>query len=378
MTARNSFVFVLEIVPLTALTHGMGTAGNEQLLRTQEYLVPDEYGELEKIRVPEVSGAAMRATLREAAVWDFVELLKLDPDSPDGTLTLDRLRLLAKGGRNDAGGATVSVEEMREMRRKAPLLALFGAMDGGQPLRGLLSTSPVRVWCEELVSAGLAPKEYTPTTPGAEPVRLFASIQPPPQAHTRGTLQNFRHDMRASGVAGLLPGQARAALEDKSEARASMKVADKETRRDANESMPYAFQTILPGTPMFCEIRLSRVTDVELGCFQRALERWIRSGAHLGGGANPGRGRCRVAAVHGWRTLAPTGFVADGERQELMGAAPRFGDLYAAQVEANAAEVREWLAETKADAKAGKGKGAKTDAKPGKGKGKGAPAEVSA
>ena len=355
---RRSYIFVFEMVTLGFLTHGEGNAGNQQILRTQSALVPGEDGHLEKIEVPEVSGAAMRATLREHAVMDYADLAGIEE------MSQDRLRLLLKGGRNDAGGINVPITEMREMRRKAPLLALWGAMDGGYPLRGALTVSPVRVFCRELVDARLQPTEYTPPEGTGEPIRIFQGIAPIAVADCRGILQNYKHDMRSSEAGKLLEGAVYNELEDRSAARAEMKVADKEIRRAANESMPYSFQGIVPGTPMICEIRANQITDIELGCLQRAIARWIASGAFLGGGASAGRGRCQVREIHGWQ-IASLNPIPAGSSTALLAKDQPASALYAEEIRKNAAEIRDWLSEDKGgpkEPKAAKGKKGKKDA----------------
>lgn len=142
---RRSYEIVMEITPVAPLTHGAGVEGNEQVLATREYQVlraPDGLGgkaEWERIDVPFVSGAAMRATLREWATRDALELAGI----VDGEVSRDALRLLLKGGKNDSGSQSVNLEEVRRLRDLFPLLAVFGSMDGGLPVRGLAQVSDV-------------------------------------------------------------------------------------------------------------------------------------------------------------------------------------------------------------------------------------------
>lgn len=296
---------VLEITTLSPLTHGAGTQGNEVQLRTSEYLL-DEVDELGKVTsrrvaVPIVSGAALRASLREHAFGHLAEVLGLQ----DGSLSRDKLRLLLKGGKNDSGGQTVSLDEARRLRTLFPMLAIFGSMDGGLPIRGELHVSPVRPWVRELVDAGYLPRHVgalevtaggdgaagalasTPRIavhPDREPVHLHA---------IRGREEYFRHDLRTSPHLHYLEGAVQQQIEDKSAVRKG-KVAKKEERREANESMPHAAQTIVAGTPMVAELRLHGATQVERECLFYAIARWIAHGAILGGMAGKGHGQCRV------------------------------------------------------------------------------------
>ena len=158
---RNNYTIALEITPLAPITHGMGTDGNMQIHRTQEVLVEEDDIDAPgakrwaRLRVPCVSGSSFRAALREHAFGWLAEVLQLQ----DGDVSLDAHRLLLKGGKNDSGGQSVSLEEARRLRDLFPMLAVFGSMDGGLPIRGELRVSPIQPWCQELLDAGLAPRE---------------------------------------------------------------------------------------------------------------------------------------------------------------------------------------------------------------------------
>lgn len=346
---RSNYLVVLEITPLTPLTHGAGSRGNEQVLRTTEYLVgdQDELGKTtaRRIQVPVVSGSAMRATLREHAFGHLAEVLGVE----DGSVDRDKLRLLLKGGKNDSGGASVSLEEARRLRRLFPMLAVFGSMDGGLPIRGELSVSPVRPFVRELVDAGYLPRQIGAldvvvgaTEATARPlITVHAGLDPVPLSAIRTREEYFRHDLRTSPHVRYLEGATAAAIEDKAAARKG-KAVKSEVRREANESMPHSFQAIAPGTPMVCELRLQGATEVEFECLAYAILRWVSLGAHLGGGGGRGHGQCQVRAAGALKYSPPSGVAAAQPGTEVS--IDRAGSAYIAHLQQFAVEIRADLA----------------------------------
>ncbi len=349
--SRKNYTIVLEITPTAPLTHGAGTDGNEQVLMTREVLLPnpDAPEGWERVDVPAVSGAAMKATLREWAVRDALERASV----ADGTVSRDALRLLLKGGKNDAGGATVSLEEARRLRDLFPLLAVFGSMDGGLPIRGSISVSDVLPWSTDLVVAGILPRRVTPlqvavdgalVTDGAG-IEVHAGKDPVPGHLLRTTVTNYRHDMQSGGLTHLLQGQQQAQIEEAREARAG-RSAKKTERREANESMPHSAQAIAPGVPMVCIIRLQAASDVEFAALGVAITRWIASGAHLGGGSTKGHGTCAVRVAGALRYSPPSGDAAADPGTAIDVAAGDLGALYEAHIRERAERIRAYVAES--------------------------------
>lgn len=362
---RRDYTVAMEITPTAPLTHGSGSDGNVQVLRTMEYVVdepdPERPGKVtpRRLRVPCVSGASFKATLREHAFGHMAEVLGLQ----DGQIDRDKLRLLLKGGKNDAGGQTVNLDEVRRLRDLYPLLAVFGSMDGGMPVRGEVQVSQVTPWVAELVDAHLLPRTLRPIrvvgddlVSGAE-VPLFAERTPIPLALVTTETTYYRHDLRTSPHAHYLDGPTQAAIEDKAAAR-SGKIATKEERREANESMPHSFEAIAPGVPLYAEIRLAAATIIEWECLKFAIARWVAHGARLGGGLAKGHGSCQVriagALEHapglGVSTAPGTAIAVDGP-----------SSAYVEHLRGRADAIRADLLVSK-DAARGAKKGAKTEA----------------
>lgn len=351
---RQSYTVVLEITPTAPLQHGAGTEGNEQVLMTREYLIESEdLGGWERIEVPAVSGASLKATLREHAARHYLHACGVE----DGAVSKGALRLLLKGGRNDKGTSSLSLDQTRELDRLFPLLAVFGHMDRGAPRRGSIQVSDVLPWCSDLFDAGLVPRTIRPMEVTVEGETITADMgvdvwegtTPIPLHLTRTRTQNYRHDMRSGGMLHLLQGADRKQLEDAVEARSAKKAPTKEERREANESMPYSAQCIAPGVPMVATIRLHQASEVEWACLAHAVAAWIRSGGHLGGGSARGHGACRVR-VAGAIRYSP----APGEQAVDPGTAisispdpaEALAGVYAEHIAAQAEAVRAYVAES--------------------------------
>lgn len=294
-----SYIFQLTAITQTPLAHGEVTEGNEQVLRREPMVVWDEaLDDYRELLVPLVSGAALKATLREHAVARYLAELGVD------RLSRDRLRLLLKGGRyerGDTGG--INATEQWDLRQNCPLLGVFGSMDRGTPNRGCVQVHGLRVWAREAVAAGLQPAT---ARDGDAECPIFADGRGPiALAAATHVEQRYRHDLALSAMGArlaLTDTEADAARQEAVAARREEggRVGARDRRR-ACESMPYATETISAGVPMIGEIRLENATLPELWTFQLALRDWIVAGARLGGVAREGFGRLAVQVRGAWQ-----------------------------------------------------------------------------
>lgn len=355
MNQRSNYVAVLEITTLSPLTHGAGNNGNESVLRTTDYLVdvpdPEIPGRTmsRRLKVPIVSGAAFKSTLRQHCVAHLAEALGID----DGALSRDALRLLLKGGKNDSSGQSVSLEEHRRLRGLFPMLAVFGSMDGGMPITAQIKVSPIRPYCQELVDAGLVETKIgamevsldgDPLT-DTPMLEVYPDDAPQRLADLVTVEQYYRHDMSVSPLRPLIDAAEMTAIEDKQAARKGQASAKKEIRREANESMPHAHQAIVSGARLFAEIRLNGATEIEWQCLAHAILRWVQHGALLGGATTKGHGRCRVK-IAGDRYLQHTPAPLTGSAPPstaLSFADAEHGAAYLAHIRDHADAIREQM-----------------------------------
>lgn len=356
---RRDYTIVLELVPTAPLTHGMGTEGNAQVLLRREYLLPGPDG-AEPVEVPAVSGAALKATLREWAIRDYLERAGVE----EGAVSRATLRLLLKGGKNDSGGASVSLAELRRLRDLCPALAVFGSMDGGLSNRGSIQVSDVLPWARELVEAGLLPREIRPLhveldgrpLVAGEAIRVFPDREPVAVHEVTTEVTYYRHDLLGGPMTHYLAAPEVQAQEEAREAVATAKrtkgaiKADAAARREANESMPHSMEAIRPGTPLVATIRLRAATELEFAALGIALVRWIASGAHLGGGSAKGHGACRVRVAGALRHDPPAGVAPVAPAEPLPALSADFAGeeiarAYDAHIRARAAAIRAWAGE---------------------------------
>ncbi len=326
MSDRHAYEFQVLVTPTQPLSHGQGTEGNIQVLRrTQRNVCVN--GEWMGLEVPSVSGSAFKAVLREAAVDYYLDVLGV----PDGSLSRDGLRLLLKGGKVGQGGQGTPHEEARRLRRLFPPLAVFGFMDGAVSSPGLLQSCELVPYTVELVEGGFF-----------KGMAGRLKLPPIPDALTSAEVTYYRHDQSTSPLARYLPAEARTAIEDARANRAG-KVAAKDQRREANESMPHTFEVIPAGTPLLGTLRLQGANSIDLACFTLAMAFWKARGARLGGGRGKGHGTCDVQMVSAIRLAAGVGPVPVNVEATLPAVTMDVsaGEAVAAEYAAHVASVRE-------------------------------------
>lgn len=316
MSTRRSHTLFLEILPTQPITHGQGSNGNEQEILRRPFLLTRQNpttGRTECFteEIPLVSGASLKAKLRQQAVLNDVEMMGLP------TMDKANLRLLVKGGHLGGEGKAMNLEDVRRLCEMFPLLFLFGAMDDRLRLTAALKVDSVYPYCRELLSAGIVPQsdafQFWQGDPADPTWPAFDA--PPSFLDSVSTVRYNRHDMGGSAVSRLLSVKQRHEIEDKQAAIAAIqatgKKASTEDRREANESMPHAFQAIVAGFPMFTILRTSPITDMEYACLIATLAAWKQSGAHIGGAETKGHGHCRVRVAGSFCSSAPNNAVPD-------------------------------------------------------------------
>lgn len=354
-TPRRSYRFFLELLPIAPITHGMTSDGNEQILlrRPFQIQIHDDMSGLTDtlmIEVPAVSGASLRAKLRGAALECQFRRLGI----PDGSVSKDALRTLLKGGKLDGSGGGLNLADTRKLAAAFPMLTLFGAMDNNYQSTGKIKIKDVLPWCQELVGAGLLPSRYPiPGDDGAlAPVwgggigldgAPFPVCGPVGFGGVMRSVQYYKHDMKVSPVSRMLTTEATALIEDQQAAVKTAKATkgaakpDKEQRREANESMPYAFQSITAGTPLLTEIRTDPLTEIEAAALMDAIYEWASTGGYLGGGAAKGHGECRVRVI-GMQDVRPGLIASTGD---LLPALARNGNDLDQRLQAHLEAQRE-------------------------------------
>lgn len=311
MTARHSYEITLSVTPTSLISHASHNAGNTAVAMRRDVLIEDDRGRMRPYDYPAVSGAALKASLREAATIYMLEQAGV----PDGSMSRDALRFILKGGRLSSGGSSVDIEEMNAIRDIMPLIAIFGAMEGNMPCRAKLSVSDVTPITPELAHAGLLPLPVRVSIDedGAEVTVHEDEAGQAEVARALGLLTvernalltsrtYYRHDMQSGRLTSKLEEGATAEIRALRDARAEAgRHATKQERSEANESMPHEVEGIRAGAPMVARLLLMDASEIELAMLLAALAYWRQRGAVLGGGGTKGHGTCKVRIAHATR-----------------------------------------------------------------------------
>ncbi|MGI5273135.1 hypothetical protein ACQEUU_37705 [Nonomuraea sp. CA-218870] len=252
----------LTLTVLDPISHGAGTSGNTQLLRTQDVLQPDG----RRVAVPYVSGNSLRHTLRSALAWHLARVLDVAEQSLPKTV----VDLLWSGGALSETGSQVDLALARRVSSDLPALSLMGYSARSDITAGTLWVDNVHVVCAENAFR----------LPGHLAGHPHAVL---PGGAMRGEAFGTRHDVRGSAVdryIELLGGDL---------------VAPPTTQ------MIYDLQVIKPGAVLWGGLTLSCPTPGHVAALAVAVDEAMpvvsgRRVLALGGKRSTGYGTCAVEA----------------------------------------------------------------------------------
>src|SRR5690606_14222231 len=131
----------LTLTALSPISHGAGTSGNTQLLRTREVVGPDG----SRASVPYISGNSLRHTLRAAFAWHLVRTLEVE----DGSLAKRTVDLLWSGGALPTPGTPPAPDWIRRVPPLLPGLGLLGSSAKSDITAGTLWVDDADLVCAE-------------------------------------------------------------------------------------------------------------------------------------------------------------------------------------------------------------------------------------
>lgn len=131
----------ITLTALAAISHGAGTSGNTQLLRTRDVIAPDGT----RSSVPYISGNSLRHTLRDALAWHLVRTL----DVPEYSLPKRVVDLLWSGGALSTTGSQVDLAQSARIHTLTPGLGLLGYSAKSDITAGTLWVDDVELVCAE-------------------------------------------------------------------------------------------------------------------------------------------------------------------------------------------------------------------------------------
>lgn len=256
----------LTLTAIDPISHGAGTSGNTQLLRTQDVVQPDG----RRVAVPYVSGNSLRHTLRAALAWHLVRTLGM----PERSLPKTVVDLLWSGGALSETGNQADLETIRRVTSTVPALTMLGYSARSDIITGTLWVDNVHLVCSE------------------NRFRLPAHLAGHPHAHLpggamRGEAFGTRHDVRGSAVDRYIQ-----AVQD-----ASGLIGPE----PATTQMIYDMQVIKPGAVLWTTLHLSVPTPGHVAALAVAIDEAMpmvagRRTLALGGKRSTGFGSCAVDA----------------------------------------------------------------------------------
>lgn len=253
----------LTLTALSAISHGAGTSGNTQLLRTRDVISPEG----KRAAVPYVSGNSLRHTLRAASAWHLLRTL----DVRDGTLPKRTVDLLFSGGALSTTGNQADLEMNRRVHQLIPALGLFGYSARSDITAGTLWADDVELVCSENAArlpARLVDHPHAKLSNGALRTETFGT----------------RHDITST------PADRFMALAD------GLDTAVETTQ------MIYDMQVIKPGATLYTGLHLATPTWGHTAAFGAALDEAApeidgRRVINLGGKRSTGYGQCALGQV---------------------------------------------------------------------------------
>lgn len=280
MTATTTSITSLTAVPdvhiplvLTAvepISHGAGTSGNTQLLRTQDVLLPDG----SRTAVPYVSGNSLRHTLRAALAWHLVRVLRV----AEHGLAKRQVDLLWSGGALTTTGNQADLAANRRVATLLPGMSMLGYSAQSDIVAGSLWVDNVGLVCAE--NAWRLPGSLTGHPHAAMPAGAMRS-------ETFGT----RHDVASTPVDRY--------IELLQESDGVLDVGGP-VHVDTTQ-MIYDMQVIRPGAVLFGGLHLYAPTAGHVAALAVAVDEAApdldgRRTLNLGGKRSVGYGACLLAA----------------------------------------------------------------------------------
>lgn len=235
---------ILLLKALSPITHGAETAGNESIIRREAISTP-----VGVRHVPVLTGNSLRHRLIREPMADAI---------CDGwQCTKEQLRWLYNGGALEGKHPNVDVRRVQRAKELMPHVETLGCsfddtivagkLDFGVGWLACLETQPV---LKAILPAGW----YEPET--LSPSHEFLSRN-----------QYYRHDA------------ARQRME-------LLTVADGEDYA----GMPHGGEHVMPGALFVCAIHADGLSELGCSAFVFALERWVATGATVGGQSSRGHG----------------------------------------------------------------------------------------
>lgn len=277
----KTYVFEGTMTALTSISHIGDTFGVNARLRREKIVQPDSSVE----EIPIISGNALRGILRDRGMLHMVRQLGYGDPGEDGVplgMSLAAFYFLFSGGAlTKNAGRGLDIDQARHWRELIPLVALFGGAMGNQIMPGKLKIGKAIPICRETMH--ILPARYEKLA--SQSVWDYCQEE----AYTR------RDDEKNENLRPLIAAPVRELLEAKyreeREKRGTAKDVVKETGQ--KQQMRYYVETLAAGTPLFWDLTLDDVTDLEFEALTVTLAEFGRQ-PYVGGKSGVGHGKVSI------------------------------------------------------------------------------------
>jgi hypothetical protein len=391
MTLTPPHFFEGLVTALEPISHSVGSNGITTEFRREKYHQLDGTS----ADVTEVSGNAMRGTLRDAGMYYMCQLLGYGMPDESGKprgLSVQAFHLLFSGG--SLGGQTsrgLDIDFARRYRELIPLLSVFGAASGNQMLDGLMKTGFLKPICRETAHL-IHPRwlwrayDHVPEIadqmgvadgsddeadeaafcayvaaltglpwPGVQPANLenltrrdrraawlkIRNALPSTHALTDEIMSTRKDDEKNNKLRTMIDSDVRNLLDDERRQKAAKKLEKGQADVGRHQQMRYYTEVLAAGTKFYWYLQLDGdASTVEYEAFWSALGSWAALGSYVGGKSGTGHGK---VAIHfdDWRKIKNLSLHATEE----TGVGAPLGAEYCQHIEANADAIRNAIAE---------------------------------
>lgn len=308
---------------LTSISHIGDTFGVNAKLRREK--VVQEDGTVEE--VPMISGNSMRGILRDRGMLHMLRVLGYGVDEESGEvdgLSREAFYFLFSGGElKKTKKRSIDIDEARRWREAIPLVALFGGAMGNQIMPGKCKIGKAIPICTE--TAHVLPGRFI--NDSLQSIWDYCQEE----AYTR------KDDEKDENLRQLIKPEVRALLETEQREERKVRGTTKEVAGDTGQKiqMRYFVETLAAGTPLFWDITLDDVNDLEFEAFAVALAEFGKM-PYIGGKSGTGLGKVAIE-FDNWISVEPR-TAPKGEDIDLP-----LGSRYMEHLREHGGEIRELL-----------------------------------
>lgn len=311
------------ITPLQSISHNGGqSSGVTSDLRREKFVQLDATS----TDVPVISGNAIRGILRDRGMLHMLRTLGYGVNEEAGAvqgLSLAAFYFLFSGGAlTSTGSRGIDIDEARKWQSLVPLVSVFGGAKGNSILPGKIKIGKGIPICSE--TAHLLPESVSANLTLQS---VWEYLQTEMYTRTDDAKNDRYRSLLTADVQKLLDDEQRAAQRD------PLKPVEETGQK---QQMRYFVETIAAGTPIFWQVCLDDVTDLEFEAFVTTMVEFGRM-PYIGGKSGTGLGQISLK-IDKWMTIDSRSILTGNEIDTPL------GTRYADHLRTHGDEIRSLLA----------------------------------